>query len=129
MYLLDTCSYIWLVQGEQKLPEKVQEILQYRDYDVFFSSITGFEIGLLEAKGIIELPLSPPEWFEKTQEFLHLKEIPLSKEISYKSTTLHPHHKDPMDRFIIATALIHNLKIITPDEHIAAYEGVKTIWK
>jgi PIN domain nuclease of toxin-antitoxin system len=37
------------------------------------------------------------------------------------------HHKDPMDRMLIATALDRGLTIITEDEVFARY-GVTTIW-
>jgi len=35
-------------------------------------------------------------------------------------------HADPCDRFIIATALIHEFPVVTTDERFAAY-GVDTI--
>lgn len=40
---------------------------------------------------------------------------------------LPPHHADPMDRFLIATALRHDLTIVTCDRIFARY-GVKTVW-
>ena len=35
-------------------------------------------------------------------------------------------HRDPADRFIIATALIGNIPVVTADRHFAQY-GVETL--
>jgi PIN domain nuclease of toxin-antitoxin system len=37
------------------------------------------------------------------------------------------HHKDPMDRFLIAQALVENMTIVTMDGIFASYEA-KTLW-
>lgn len=44
-----------------------------------------------------------------------------------QANRLPPHHKDPMDRMLIATALRNDLTIITNDAAFAAY-GMPTIW-
>ena len=40
---------------------------------------------------------------------------------------LPPHHKDPMDRMLIASAIRRNLPIVTCDAVFGAY-GVTTLW-
>jgi len=44
-----------------------------------------------------------------------------------KAAGLPPVHADLCDRFIIATALIHKLPVVTSDERFAGY-GVETIF-
>lgn len=36
--------------------------------------------------------------------------------------------KDPGDRFIVATARIHNLTLVTADEWMLRWPGVQTLW-
>jgi PIN domain nuclease of toxin-antitoxin system len=43
------------------------------------------------------------------------------------AATLPPHHRDPMDRMLIASAMRRNLPIITCDTVFGAY-GVATLW-
>jgi PIN domain nuclease of toxin-antitoxin system len=52
---------------------------------------------------------------------------PLTWEVAARANELPPHHRDPWDRLLIATALIEGLSIITNDRAFAAY-GVPTIW-
>ena len=43
------------------------------------------------------------------------------------ASLLPPHHKDPMDRMLIATAMMYNLVILTDDRSFASYD-VRTLW-
>jgi PIN domain nuclease of toxin-antitoxin system len=51
----------------------------------------------------------------------------LSWEDAERANQLPAHHKDPMDRMLIATALCNDMMVITDDNWFAAY-GVKTVW-
>ena len=55
-----------------------------------------------------------------------MKESPVSNSISLRASALPEFHKDPADRFIIATALINDLTVVTGDHRFAEY-GVETI--
>jgi PIN domain nuclease of toxin-antitoxin system len=52
--------------------------------------------------------------------------IDISLEIALKSTTLPRIHKDPADRFIIATAQLYKIPVVTKDKMFNEY-GVKII--
>ncbi len=49
-------------------------------------------------------------------------------DVLLSATQLPNLHRDPADRIIVATAMIHQLKIITPDRHIKAYPEIETVW-
>lgn len=129
MYLLDTCTYIWLVSDPKKLSPEVQKRIQFDHQGLLISSILGFEIGILVKKKRIILPQKTEEWLNHTQEFFGIKEIPMTSKIALLSTQLPKIHDDPVDRIIIATAIENNLTILTPDQHIKAYKKrVKVLW-
>ena len=48
--------------------------------------------------------------------------IPLSEEVMFKATELPEVHRDPADRFIIATAILSNLPVVTTDRRFRDYE-------
>ena len=52
--------------------------------------------------------------------------LPLSLEVMAKSVNLPEIHKDPADRFIIASALLNGLPVVTTDHRFPEY-GVEVI--
>ena len=55
--------------------------------------------------------------------------MPVDNVIAVRSTELPgDFHKDPADRFIVATARKLSAPLVTADEKIRAYAHVRTIW-
>ena len=52
--------------------------------------------------------------------------VPLSEEVMFKATELPEIHKDPADRFIIATAVLGNMVVVTTDRRFPQY-GVSVV--
>ena len=119
--LLDTCALLWLVQGGGNLSPEVCEKID-QSPAVYVSAISGFEIALKQRKGKLKLPTIPEEWFKVVSEHHDLQIIPLDLEICIHSTQLPAIHADPCDRFIIATARIHNFQVVTSDLLFNQYE-------
>ncbi|HLP46982.1 MAG TPA: type II toxin-antitoxin system VapC family toxin [Candidatus Deferrimicrobium sp.] len=129
MYLLDTCTLIWLVSQQISLTEKVKKILKNNAGNLYISAISAFEIAIKTVKGKIELPLPPDEWFREAIRLHGIEEIPINSEIAGKSALLPGIHNDPCDRIIIATAIHENMIIITKDEHFSKYPGIRVVWE
>lgn len=128
MFLLDTCVLLWLVMEQEKLSEKAKSTLDRVEEVVFVSAISALEIGLKVQKGKLELPLSVAAWFSESLKLHGLKELPVTSSIAAESALLPAVHRDPFDRILVATARLHNLTIITPDDQIRAYPETRYLW-
>lgn len=128
MILLDTCTLLWLVSAQNNLSKHACQVLTDNANALFISVISAFEIGTKLNKKLLQLPLPAEEWWSKSLYLHGLTELPIHGEIALYATQLPPIHKDPADRFIVATAYKHQLSILTPDSHISAYKEIKTIW-
>ena len=53
--------------------------------------------------------------------------LPLTTGIALRAVQLQDVHRDPADRFIIATALVHDAKLLTLDGAILAYPEAQDI--
>lgn len=51
-----------------------------------------------------------------------IKELPLDGEVALRAAELTGLHADPADRFIAATALVHDATLITADERLLAWK-------
>ena len=123
--LLDTCALLWLASGDPALSEKARSLIENADI-LYVSPVTAWEIAVKAAKGKIQLPLSPREWFDAVVKLYDITVLKLTADDMLKSAELPWLHKDPADRFIIATALKNGFMVVTADGNFGRY-GVKTI--
>ena len=123
--LLDTCALLWLASGDPALSEKARSLIENAEI-LYVSPVTAWEIAVKAAKGKIQLPLSPREWFDAVVKLYDITVLKLTADDLLKSAELPWLHKDPADRFIIATALKNGFMVVTADGNFGKY-GVKTI--
>jgi len=110
------------------LSKKVISTIDSNAGSLYVSSITAFEIAIKHQKSQLILPLSPEIWFQKATTLHGIEEISINSEILIKSALLPQIHNDPVDRIIIATALINNATIISKDSLISQYSDVNVLW-
>ena len=77
---------------------------------------------MLAQRGRIVLPASPLEWRADLLQ-AGVQEIPLDGRIGLLATQLENLHRDPADRFIVASALQHRATLITADGKILPWES------
>lgn len=123
--LVDTCALIWLAVGDTKLSRRAREVI--RESEVLcFSSISIWEIARKVKSGDLEIPVTPLRFADLLVKQYGMREMPLNNAVMLRASALPEIHKDPEDRFIIATALLNDRVIATGDRRFAAY-GVETI--
>lgn len=59
---------------------------------------------------------------------LRLEVLPITPDIAALSLSEPFNHKDPADRLIATTAIVHRAHLITADEKLRALPQLKTIW-
>ena len=79
------------------------------------------------AFGKLLLPLPPTVWFADSCARRGITPLPITDSVAMRAALLPLYHRDPSDRFIIATAQDQDLTIITSDATFGAYD-VKIIW-
>ena len=118
--ILDTCALLWLASGEKKISRATLKQINEASA-VYVSAISGFEIAIKASREKLKLPYAPQEWFEKIIEHHGLTVLPLELNICIAAAELPPIHNDPCDRFIIATAKLNDLAVVTTDENFEKY--------
>lgn len=94
------------------------------------ADITWWEIALLHERGRIRLPtdVSPQRYMQGLIKALRLDVLPITPDIATLSTSEPFRHKDPADRLIAATAIIHRAPLITADEQLRSLSRLQIIW-
>lgn len=129
MLLLDTHAFIWLATDLTQLTESAKSAIRFHAAELHVSSISCLEISLLTKSGKLKWGQNPLSRFEQALEHHGVKEVPMDHEIAWISGQLPPIHRDPFDRFIIATAQKFGMTILTKDRTIPTYPKVKALWE
>lgn len=131
MILLDTHTLIWWIKNSPKLSQKAKDAIleSKKDSSIYVSSISIWEICMLFKNGEIEFGTSLEEWIYNLEKMTEISFVSIDNEIA-KNTVFLPdlEHKDPADRFIVATALSLGCPIATKDKKIHAYKSVQSVW-
>lgn len=125
--LLDTHIWIWYLLGDERLPRNIVSLMTDESNELWLSSISVWETLILGQKGRIEFKTNPITWIESHLQLLNLKEATLTNKIAILSRQLVMAHEDPADRFIVATAIHHNLTLATIDRRLIQLEWLDTV--
>ena len=127
MYLADACALIAFFSNRE--PDRIMPAAApiMRDRDVGVLAITVWEIGRKVAVG--KLPRLWEPWPSLTALLSDQHYVPeaFTWEDAEAVQTLPAHHRDPMDRMLIAAALRADKTVITSDRIFQSY-NVRTVW-
>jgi PIN domain nuclease of toxin-antitoxin system len=126
MIIIDTHIWIrWLIPNDP-LPQKMIDLVETAD-SLAVSSISCWEVVLLEKYNRIELPLPVDEWMKEALGGSEIDVLPIDDKIAMLAGQLPYHHKDPADRLIIATAIINQMKLISLDGNFKLYQEINNL--
>ncbi|WP_446010113.1 type II toxin-antitoxin system VapC family toxin [Candidatus Electrothrix sp.] len=121
MILLDTHIWVRWLLPDDPLPDNLTKLIKTADDALAVSSISCWEVVLLERFHRIKLPLPVDEWLTEALSGSDIIALPIDENIARLAGRLPYHHKDPADRFIIATSIINNARIISLDSWFPSY--------
>ena len=125
MIVLDTHIWVnWILGGDAALSPAVVAAMQ-RESRLVVSGISCFEVSLLVRRGKLELPLPIDEWLTEALGNSGVESLPITCEIANRAAMLPEIHRDPADRIIIATAIVHDAKLASFDTVFPNYHELK----
>lgn len=121
-YLLDTCTYIWIITNNKKLSNTAKEIFEDKNNQIYISIISQVEMSVKHLKH--KIPQLSQPIIQYFSDFRTKSEIDLlsleSKDIE-GLFNLPKIHSDPFDRLLISQALNNQMTLISPDEKFLKY--------
>jgi len=122
--LLDTNALIWLLEDAAELGDRATEEIDRaaRTAHVLVSAASFWEVAMLVTKKRIEVRCPVPQWRLDALR-LGIEEVQLDGELVIDAVALPDLHADPADRFVVATALRRQAKLVTSDARLLAWNG------
>jgi PIN domain nuclease of toxin-antitoxin system len=125
LLLLDTHCWLWAQLGlANQLSRSALSAIRRAESGgrLRVSVISVWELGMLEQKGRISLPMDVRTWVREAFAKPGLLLAPLTPEIAIESSRLPGKlHGDPADRMLAATARIMGAALLTKDQRLIEY--------
>lgn len=124
MIVLDTHALLWMDRNDQTLGPQTRDLIEntWRSDVVAVSAISFWETALLADRGRIVLPVPAEAWRLDLLQ-AGLREIAVDGRVALLATRLEGLHRDPADRFIVATSLQLGATLVTADRQILEWDG------
>ncbi|MCY4150086.1 MAG: type II toxin-antitoxin system VapC family toxin [Gammaproteobacteria bacterium] len=123
--LLDTHIWLWSQEAPHEFGTAARKIILNEDSQLFVSSISSLEIARLAWGKRLTLKMQLRSWIAETLNSLKAETLPITDAIALAAYALPGEfHRDPADRILVATAVVHQLTLITADCRILEYPHV-----
>lgn len=133
MILLDTHVLLWWQADGARLSSRAAQAIEQAD-TVLLSSISFWEVGVLESKGRIQLDRDPFEWVRDLLLDERVAPVALAPSGAMLAGRIPASgfEGDPADAVIYATAVQEQVPLVTKDQRIRLFAAdrrdIKTIW-
>ena len=125
--LLDTHIWIWSFLEPKKIAPRVAKLLENPAIEKWLSPISIWEFIVLVEKGRIELDIEVRTWIARALREFSPREAHLTTDVVLAIPGIGLKHRDPADRFLLATAKVLDLTLVTADSRLLAAKGVSTL--
>jgi PIN domain nuclease of toxin-antitoxin system len=116
--LLDTHIWLWSLVERPRLSARVIHELGHPDNELWLSPISLWELVQLSQKKRLTLDQEVDSWIADKLNAVPLREAPVTYEVARETGRLRLSHRDPADRFLVATAKVFELTLVTGDERL-----------
>jgi len=124
--LLDTHIALWAISDDARLTAPARALIADPGNDIHVSAASVWEIAIKHGLGPDRagaMPISGGQAAVFFAEAGYLT-LPITAAHAAAVDDLPPHHSDPIDRILIAQALVEPMRLITHDRALAAYSDL-----
>ena len=127
--LLDTHAWHWSAVDDARLSVPARALIDDPDNELVLSAISLWELRVHLRRGRVVVDGDPNAWIRQSLAQMSITVLPITGEIALQSEDLDGFgNRDPADRFIVATAMLLGLPLVTADHVIRAWPLVRVLW-
>ncbi len=125
-FLLDTHTFLWLIQGDPQLSERARLVISDDVNQLYFSVASIWEIVIKLNIGKLKIGHTIEDIYTLLSQ-LKIEVLPIDRSDLTRYLTLPLHHRDPFDRILISQAIDRDLVLVSADLSFGAY-SVQQLW-
>lgn len=128
MIVLDTHAWLWWISDPARLGRAARREIG-RATRIGVPAICSLEIAVGVTRGRVALDRPVLDWIQDALALPRIELLALTPAIAVKAAELPAGFPgDPTDRLIAASAILHSAQLVTKDDRIRAFDGVRCIW-
>lgn len=116
--LLDTHIWAWSILEPERLSRRVVAELADPSNELWLSPISVWELLTLCRKKRLSLMPDANTWIAEHLASAPLKAAPVTLEVARELGRFQLPHRDPADQFLVATAKVFELTLVTADQRL-----------
>ncbi len=116
--LLDTHIWVWSALDRARLSARLTAALENPQNELWLSPISLWEVLTLCQKSRLTLHPNPQAWIANALDVVPMREAPITYQVAQETARVQLPHRDPADRFLVATARVFDLTLVTADEQL-----------
>ena len=125
--LLDTHAFLWWIGGDERLPDRVSQVIADSRNVIFVSAASIWEIAIKGRLGRLSIPGDPGKFIGAQIVENAFRGLPIIAGHALRVWDLPDHHRDPFDRILVAQAQVEGLALVSRDPQLARYD-VEVLW-
>lgn len=126
-YLLDTHIWLWSLLEPERLTKRLATVLTAEDARLWLSPLSVWEALLLIERKRVVVDDPAERWIRDALARSPIEEAPVTYEVAFASRALKTRHRDPVDRFLAATAQVFDFTLVTADADLLRLKSVRTL--
>jgi PIN domain nuclease of toxin-antitoxin system len=124
--LLDTHLLLWALADPDRLDATTRSVLEDASNEVLFSAASLWEIAIKAGLGRVDFTFDPQQVLRAALD-TGFVELPVRSAAAVLVAGMPPHHRDPVDRLLIAQAMSEPVRFYTADPVLPAYSELVTL--
>jgi PIN domain nuclease of toxin-antitoxin system len=116
--LLDTHIWVWSALDRERLSSRVTATLENPSNELWLSPVSLWEVLTLCQKNKLTLLPNPQRWIANALDSAPMREASVTYQVAQETARVQLPHRDPADRFLVATARVLDLTLVTADEQL-----------
>jgi PIN domain nuclease of toxin-antitoxin system len=116
--LLDTHIWVWSALERARISDRLTATLENPNNELWLSPISLWEVLTLCQKNRLTLHPNPQAWIANALDSVPMREAQITYQVAQETARVQLPHRDPADRFLVATARVFNLTLVTADQHL-----------
>ncbi|MEL7079560.1 MAG: type II toxin-antitoxin system VapC family toxin [Cyanobacteria bacterium J06582_2] len=125
--LIDTQIFLWALTEPKCLGKKAKSLLKSKKNQLYLSAASSWEIAIKAGLGKLPLPEPPDKYITSRMASLKITSFDVKHYHTFIVYQLPLHHRDPLDRILIASAIAENFHLMSADKQFRHYD-VDLIW-